>query len=109
MAARASDDLLSQRIDDVREDMRAGFVDVRTEMRAGSSDLCADARTSLARRRIAPRDARHRGDTRGQALTGATPPDARPLLPESCVRERLQRLAQLRDLVDERDQVLAGL
>src|SRR5215211_8696850 len=105
MAARASDDLLSQRIDDVREDMRAGFVDVRTEMRAGFSDLVP----RCARRRIAPRDARHRGDTRGQALTGATPPDARPLLPESCVGERLQRLAQLRDLVDERDQVLAGL
>jgi hypothetical protein len=44
MAARASDDLLSQRIDDVRDEMRAGFVDVRTEMRAGFSDLRAEMR-----------------------------------------------------------------
>jgi hypothetical protein len=44
MAARASDDLLSQRIDVVRDEMRAGFVDVRTEMRAGFSDLRAEMR-----------------------------------------------------------------
>jgi hypothetical protein len=44
MAARASDDLLSQRIDDVRDEMHAGFVDVRTEMRAGFSDLRAEMR-----------------------------------------------------------------
>ena len=44
MAARASDDLLSQRIDDVRDEMRAGFVDVRTEMRAGFSHLRAEMR-----------------------------------------------------------------
>jgi hypothetical protein len=44
MAARASDDLLSHRIDDVRDEMRAGFVDVRTEMRAGFSDLRAEMR-----------------------------------------------------------------
>ena len=44
MAARASDDVLSQRIDDVRDEMRAGFVDVRTEVRAGFSDLRAEMR-----------------------------------------------------------------
>lgn len=44
MAARASDDLVSQRIDDFRDEMRAGFVDVRTEMRAGFSDARAEMR-----------------------------------------------------------------
>jgi hypothetical protein len=44
MAARASDDLLSQRSGDVRDEMRAGFVDVRTEMCAGFSDLRAEMR-----------------------------------------------------------------
>ena len=54
MAARASDDILSQRIDDFRGEMRAGFVDVRTEMRAGFADMrtemraeCSDVRTEL--------------------------------------------------------------
>jgi hypothetical protein len=44
MAARASDDFLSQRINDFRDEMRAGFVDVRTEMRAGFSDVRAELR-----------------------------------------------------------------
>lgn len=44
MAARASDDLVSQRIDDFRDEMRAGFVDVRTEMQAGFSDARAEMR-----------------------------------------------------------------
>jgi hypothetical protein len=44
MAARASDDFLSQRIDDFRDEMRAGFVDVRTEMRAGFADVRSESR-----------------------------------------------------------------
>jgi hypothetical protein len=44
MAARASDDFVSQRIDDFRDEMRGGFVDVRTEMRAGFSDARAEMR-----------------------------------------------------------------
>jgi hypothetical protein len=44
MAARASDDLLSQRIDDLRDGVRTGFADVRTEMRAGFSDVRVDMR-----------------------------------------------------------------
>ena len=42
MSARASDDFLSQRIDDFRDEMRAGFADVRDEMRAGFADVRAD-------------------------------------------------------------------
>ena len=44
MAARASDDLISQRIDDLRDEMRGGFVDVRTEVRAGFADVRAEMR-----------------------------------------------------------------
>jgi hypothetical protein len=44
VAARASDDFLTQRIDDLRDEMRAGFVDVRTEMRAGFADLRTEMR-----------------------------------------------------------------
>jgi hypothetical protein len=44
VAARASEDLLSQRIDDFRDEMRVGFVDVRTEMRAGFADVRAEMR-----------------------------------------------------------------
>jgi len=49
VAARASEDLLSQRIEDVRDEMRAGFVDVRTEMRTGFADVRADLRALRAR------------------------------------------------------------
>jgi hypothetical protein len=33
MAARASDDFLAQRIDDLRAEMRVGFDDIRAEIR----------------------------------------------------------------------------
>jgi len=44
MAARAADDLVSQRIDDLRDETRRGFVDVRTAVRAGLADVRAEMR-----------------------------------------------------------------
>jgi hypothetical protein len=41
MAARASDDLLAQRLDDLRDEMRAGFSELRVDMRAGFDDTRA--------------------------------------------------------------------
>jgi hypothetical protein len=38
MAARVSDDFLSQRIDDLRDEMRTGFADLREEVRTGFSE-----------------------------------------------------------------------
>jgi hypothetical protein len=49
MSARASDDLVSQRIDDLRDEMRRGFVDVRTEVRAGFADARAEMRAASLR------------------------------------------------------------
>jgi hypothetical protein len=50
VAARASDDFLSQRIDDLRDEMRAGFADLRGEMRAGFGETratFADVRSEI--------------------------------------------------------------
>jgi hypothetical protein len=41
MAARPSDDFLAQRIDDLRDEMRAGFAELRAEMRAGFAETGA--------------------------------------------------------------------
>jgi hypothetical protein len=49
VAASASDDFLAQRIDDLRDDMRAGFSDIRDEMRQGFADIRADMRALRAR------------------------------------------------------------
>jgi hypothetical protein len=45
MAARASDDFLAQRIDDLRGEMRVGFDDTRTSF----TDIRAEIRTLHAR------------------------------------------------------------
>jgi hypothetical protein len=50
MAARASDDFLSQRIDDLRDELRAGLADLREEMRAGFGEMrstFADVRSEI--------------------------------------------------------------
>ena len=52
MAARATDDLLSQRIDDLRDEMRTGFQEMRTgfaETRATFTELRSEIRAVNAR------------------------------------------------------------
>jgi triphosphoribosyl-dephospho-CoA synthetase len=44
VAARPSDDFLTQRIDDLRDEVRAGFAEVREEMRAGFAELRSEIR-----------------------------------------------------------------
>ena len=70
MAARASDDFLSQRIDDFRDEMRAGFVDVREEMRTGFADVRTEMRTSIADVRTEVRAVRWRVDGLLIAMVG---------------------------------------
>jgi hypothetical protein len=41
VAARASDDVLAQRIDDLRDELRAGFAELREDMRTGFGDTRA--------------------------------------------------------------------
>jgi hypothetical protein len=41
MAARASDDCLAQRIDDLRDEMRTGFAELREDMRGGFAETRA--------------------------------------------------------------------
>jgi hypothetical protein len=41
VAARASDDLLAQRIDDLRDEMRAGFADTRASFADARADIRA--------------------------------------------------------------------
>jgi hypothetical protein len=64
VAARASDEPVSQRIDDLREEMRAGFAQVRSEMRAGFDDN----RAAFADVRAEIRTLHARGDTLFLAL-----------------------------------------
>jgi hypothetical protein len=42
VSARASDEFLSQRIDDLRDETRVGLTDVREEMRGGFADVRAE-------------------------------------------------------------------
>ena len=62
MAARASDDFLSQRIDDFRDEMRAGFVDVREEFRSGLADVRSELREGFGDIRADMRAVRARLD-----------------------------------------------
>jgi hypothetical protein len=68
MAARASDDILSQRVDDLRDETRAGFADVREEIRAGLSDVRGEPRNGFADVRTDMRALRARLDTMLLAL-----------------------------------------
>jgi hypothetical protein len=62
VAARASYDFLSQRINDFRDEMRAGFVDVRTEMRAELVDVRTEMRAGFTDVRAEVRGLRWRVD-----------------------------------------------
>jgi hypothetical protein len=64
MAARASDDLLSQRIDDLRGELRIGLADLRSEIHAGFDD----SRASFADVRAEIRHLHSRVDTLFLAL-----------------------------------------
>ena len=70
MAARSSEDFLSQRIDDFRDEMRAGFLDVRTEMRAESGDVRTEMRAGFADVRAEVRGLRWRVDALLLAMLG---------------------------------------
>jgi hypothetical protein len=70
VAARASDDFLSQRIDDFRDELRAGLADVRGEFRAGFADVRSEMRDGFADVRGEIRALRWRVDALLLAMVG---------------------------------------